>query len=97
MDRVKGRFAIAKADDEQRLAFGWASVAKSAEGAPLVDLQGDMIDIEDLEKAAYNFVELYREGGEMHERGDCAVMVESMVVASIACNASMRRIPSKQK
>lgn len=38
-----------------------------------------MIDPEELEKAAYNFVRLYREGGEMHERGDCATLVESVV------------------
>ena len=38
-----------------------------------------MIDPEELENAAYKFVRLYREGGEMHERGDCAVLVESVV------------------
>ena len=31
------------------------------------------------DEGAYQFVELYREGGEMHERGGCAVLVESMV------------------
>ena len=40
---------------------------------------GDIIDVEELEQAAYNFVELYREGGEMHERGGCAVLVESVI------------------
>ena len=38
-----------------------------------------MIDPEELENAAYDFVRLYREGGEMHERGDCAILVESVV------------------
>jgi hypothetical protein len=37
------------------------------------------LEPEELESAAYQFVELYREGGEMHERGGCAVLVESMV------------------
>ena len=37
------------------------------------------MDPEELEKAAYNFVELYREGGEMHERGGAAVLIESVV------------------
>ena len=32
-----------------------------------------------MENAAYRFVELYREGGEMHERGGAAVLVESVV------------------
>ena len=43
------------------------------------DCVGDIIDVEELEQAAYNFVELYREGGEMHERGGCAVLVESVI------------------
>ena len=35
----------------------------------------------ELEAAAYDFVQFYREGSEMHERGgfDIAVLVESMV------------------
>ena len=37
------------------------------------------MDPEELENAAYQFVELYREGGEMHERGGCAVLIESVV------------------
>ena len=76
---VSGRFKIAKSDDDKRLAFGWANVSVSAAGEQLVDWHEDMIDIEELEQAAYKFVELYREGGEMHERGGCAVLIESMV------------------
>ena len=38
-----------------------------------------MIDAEELEQAAYNFVRFYREGGEMHERGGCAELVESII------------------
>ncbi len=34
---------------------------------------------EELENAAYNFVELYREGGEMHERGGAVILIESVV------------------
>ena len=66
-------------DDERRLAFGWASVAIRVDGEQIEDWQNDMIDPEDLESAAYNFVELYREGGEMHEKGDVAVLIESVV------------------
>lgn len=70
---------IAKKDDERMLAFGWASVAIRVDGEQIQDWQEDMIDPADLENAAYQFVELYREGGEMHERGDVAVLVESCV------------------
>lgn len=76
---VTGRFKIAKSDDDKRLAFGWANVSVNAAGEQLVDYHEDMIDIEELEQAAYKFVEFYREGGEMHERGGCAVLIESMV------------------
>lgn len=34
---------------------------------------------EELENAAYEFVLLYREGGEMHERDGAAVLIESVV------------------
>ena len=70
---------IAKKDDERMLAFGWASVAIRVDGEQIQDWQEDMVDPADLENAAYQFVELYREGGEMHERGDVAVLVESCV------------------
>ena len=77
--RVHGRFSVQKSSDEKRLAFGWASISQDENGKELVDLSEDVIDPETLENAAYEFVRLYREGGEMHERGDCAVLVESVV------------------
>lgn len=76
---LKGRFKITKSDDDRHLAFGWANVSQSAAGDELEDCHGDLIDPETLENAAYQFVELYREGGEMHERGGCAVLIESIV------------------
>lgn len=76
---IKGRIAVQKSDDEKRLVFGWASVAQEESGNTLVDLAGDVIEPEVLEQAAYDFVMLYREGGEMHERGGCATLVESCV------------------
>lgn len=76
---VKGKFKIEKSDDDKRLAFGWANISVDETGEQLIDWQQDMIDPEELENAAYEFVKLYREGGEMHERGDCAILVESVV------------------
>mgnify|MGYP002626103247 CR=1 FL=1 len=77
--KVSGRFSIQKSSDEKRLAFGWASIALDEQGNQLEDQQQDIIEPETLEEAAYGFVRLYREGGEMHERGGCAVLVESVV------------------
>lgn len=76
---IKGSFKIHKSDDDKMLAFGWANVAVTADGKQVTDLQEDIVDPEVLEEAAYQFVELYREGGEMHERGGCAVLIESIM------------------
>ena len=76
---VKSRFKIMKADDDKMLAFGWASVSMRVDGELIEDWQQDIVEPEELENAAYNFVELYREGGEMHEKGGAAILIESVV------------------
>lgn len=78
-DIIKGRFKIAKSDDEKMLAFGWASVSMRVDGEVVEDWQKDIVESDELEHAAYEFVMLYREGGEMHERGGAATLVESVV------------------
>ena len=78
-DIIKGRFKIMKSDDEKMLAFGWASVSMRVDGELIEDWQEDIVEPEVLENAAYEFVLLYREGGEMHERGGAAVLIESVV------------------
>jgi len=75
----KHRFRIMKSNNEEMLAFGWASVSIRVGGELIEDWQEDIVEPAELEKAAYDFVLLYREGGEMHERGGAAVLVESMV------------------
>lgn len=72
------RFQIAKTDDTQNLVFGWASVAVKADGEQLVDLQDDVIDGADLEKAAYDFMLHGRAADEMHDGRPIGQMVESM-------------------
>lgn len=76
---IKGRIRIEKSDEEKQYAFGWASVSVDTDGEQVVDWQKDLIDPEELEAAAYRYVELYREGGEMHERGGVGVLIESVV------------------
>ena len=68
-----------RALNEKMQAFGWASVAIAENGETLEDWQGDIIEPDELESAAYKFVDLYREGGEMHERGGVAYLIESVV------------------
>lgn len=59
-------FSVYKTDDEHRLVFGWASVSITVEGEQLEDRQQDMIDPEDLEEAAYEYVLNFRDAGEEH-------------------------------
>ena len=71
--------SIAKYDDVQQRLFGWASVAIHKDGTQLVDLQGDAIDIEDLEEAFYDYV---KEAGGLnvqHEGPVRGVIIEAMV------------------
>lgn len=56
-----------KFDEDKRLAFGWSSIIKM-DGVDVVDRQGDVIDWEDLEDAAYAYMEKSRKGGGMHQR-----------------------------
>ena len=60
-------FTIAKTEPDKMLVFGWGSVAVDADGTQIEDLQGDMIDPEDLEKAAYDHVLNFRSTGERHD------------------------------
>ena len=76
---IKGKFKIMKSDDDKMLAFGWANVSMRVDGELIEDWQGDIIEPEELEAAAYEYVRLYGAGGEMHERGGVAVLIESVV------------------
>lgn len=59
-------FSIYKTDDDKRLVFGWASVAVTVDGELLEDRQKDIIEPEDLEEAAYEYVLNFRDTGEEH-------------------------------
>jgi hypothetical protein len=70
---------IAKADDTAQRLFGWASIAVHKDGTHLIDLQGDAIEIQDLEEAWYAYVQ---ESGEMnfeHAGPVRGQMIEAMV------------------
>lgn len=79
----EGEFS--KVDADKRQVFGWASIVEM-NGQPVVDLQGDYIDIDEIEKSAYDYVIKSRKGGDMHRRNadDTPVhssdMIESFLV-----------------
>lgn len=77
-----GEFAKASPDKQQ--LFGWASVIE-VDGQPVVDLQGDVITPDEMEKAAYSYVVKSRKGGDMHLRDNWepiqkSEMIESFIV-----------------
>src|SRR2546430_922775 len=53
--RVGKHLPIVKVDPSKRLAYGWASVVQR-DGQDVVDLQGDVIALADLEHAAHGFM-----------------------------------------
>ena len=65
---TKKSFSIYKSDDDRRLVFGWASISIKVDGEQLIDLQKDLIDPEDLEEAAYEYVLHFRDTGELHDQ-----------------------------
>ncbi|HZT90295.1 MAG TPA: XkdF-like putative serine protease domain-containing protein [Stellaceae bacterium] len=71
-------FEVRKAEPEQQLIFGWASVV-TKNGELVVDKQQDVIEPAELEKAAYEFVLYSRAQGDMHEKVGVGRMIESMV------------------
>ena len=66
MEQGKQNFLIQKADEDKHLVFGWASIAITVDGEQLEDRQKDIIDPEDLEEAAYDYVLNFRDTGEEH-------------------------------
>lgn len=72
-------FRVAKSVDEKQIVFGWANVAKNADGSYPLDWDGDVTAPEELENAAYTFVLKYRETGEQHQGEAVGQMVESMM------------------
>lgn len=80
-ENTEQSFQIAKADEDKRLVFGWALVAERTDGEQIIDHQGDIVDPDELEKGAYEYVLKFRDAGEEHigTLRKKAKMVESCV------------------
>lgn len=72
---------IAKANSEKQQIFGWASVIE-VNGEPVIDLQGDRISAEEMEKAGYEYVMKSRKGGDMHLRDNWSPIQKSEMIES---------------
>ena len=71
---------IVKVNEDEQLVFGWAWVSADAAGELVVDSHGDVIEPEEIEIAAYNYVLEARDAGQMHEGESLGKMVESVLV-----------------
>jgi hypothetical protein len=70
---------VSKMNSDLQQVFGWASVIEM-DGEPVIDLQGDVMTIDTIEKAAYTYVHGSRKGGRQHERqGEEPLHVSDMI------------------
>lgn len=76
---LDGAYLIAKSDDLEQHVFGWANVAVTKSGEQTIDHHLDIIEPEDLEVAAYDFVMNARVSGEDHAGDVDATCIESVV------------------
>lgn len=74
------KISISKIDEDKRLVFGFFSINKIGD-ALVEDRQGDLLDTETLEKAAYDFVLNARVAGEEHIRKGVGRLVESVMLS----------------
>lgn len=72
-----GTFTILKADDEQRIVWGWAYVS-TEDGKLLIDSQGDSIEPAEMTKMADNFMLDVRKAKVMHSGGVVGEFIHSM-------------------
>lgn len=73
-------FQIAKSNVLKKQCFGWASVAVTVAGVDVVDAHQHVIPPDELEAAAYKFVQLYRDMDEEHTTPVSGTLIESMVI-----------------
>ena len=73
------KFQIISKSEERRQVFGWAYVSKDRDGKQVQDFSGDIVPVEELEKAAYGFLKEARVGGEMHEGDAPNQLIASLV------------------
>lgn len=69
---------IFKADDEERMVYGWASVI-TEDGEPVIDSEGDVIEASELVKATTAFMLDVRKAMIGHERNAAGDIEDSMV------------------
>jgi len=70
---------VTKVVADQMLVFGWLYVCRRPDGTQVVDHSGEVIDVGDLERAAYAYAIDSRDAGLMHSKMGIGKMVCSVV------------------
>ncbi|MHC4512036.1 MAG: XkdF-like putative serine protease domain-containing protein [Planctomycetota bacterium] len=71
---------VIKVDEAQQLVFGWLYVMKTRDGEQVVDHSTEYIpEVDELEKAMYDYVLESRESNDMHDGPVTGRLVESFV------------------
>lgn len=71
-------FEVRKFDDAKNLVYGFASIIEE-DGETTTDLQGDQIELPELEDAAVDFMLNHRAAGVMHDGEAVGAVIESFV------------------
>lgn len=89
--RLPSDASVFKVDDERRLVYAWASVARKADGSLPHDSQGDVIDTPEAlkawEDAFYDFIPRAMTADDMHVDFDVAKIVGGLVFTPELVNA----------
>lgn len=72
-------FAFEKADVTGRYVRGWANVCEM-DGEPVCDIQGDIIAMDEMRKAAHDYISNAREAKAMHDGDRIGDVVESVMI-----------------
>jgi hypothetical protein len=79
--RQTTQLPIVKRDDEKRIVYGWASVAKKA-GVDVRDRQDDLWDMEEMTETAHDFMKNQRVLKQMHAGEQRGFVVESVLFSA---------------
>lgn len=77
---IKKFSPVTKIDEDRNLVFGWAYVSVRKDGQQVIDHSEEMVEIGELEDAAYVFNLEFRESGVMHKGEAVGRLVESIVI-----------------
>ncbi len=74
-------FEIIAKNAKKHLVFGYANIITKADGEQVVDSDGDVIELDELEDATVEFMKHHRSSGVMHDGEATGVVIENMVVS----------------